>query len=353
MPDFDSHKKRDFVRSVRTTPSRPKGSEVGVFVFMVVAAFVLLAAAWYFGAVSSLVALVGVLAVLLFIYSKSAGIVIEVEQYERAVILRYGKFNKVAGPGWVLLLPFIDEPHVVDLRVFTANIQPQRVITKDNIVITLDAIVFLQVTDPKAAVLNITDPRQAAQDYIAAHLRDIVGKMELESVIGQIDLINRLLSRGLEKISKDWGISVVKTEIQRLELPEDVKQAMHDRKAAEQQKYAAEELAKAQAIKIDAVREAAGKLTDPALNYLYLQALEKVSEGRSSKIIFPIELTHLAERLSPRLGKSTEEVEDELREKYNELLLEKGVKSGKADKKDIIKELKKRAEKKSKSKNNS
>ncbi|MCD6414257.1 MAG: hypothetical protein J7L23_01360 [Candidatus Diapherotrites archaeon] len=345
MPAAMKRNKFRDINPITSSNKRPQGQEAGAFVIFLILAFLALVVLYFMQFVDELVLLIGVLVILAVLYYKSPGMIIELPEYRRAVILRYGKFHRVAGPGWVFLIPFIDDPRVVDLRVFTANIEPQKVITKDNIVLTVDAISFLKITDPKAAVINVEDPALSVKAYVEAHLRDIVGKMELESVISQVDMINRLLQKGLEQISKDWGISVVKVEIQSIELPSEVMDAMHRRKAAEQQKYAAEELAKAQAIRIDAVRDAAGKLTDPALQYLYLQALEKISEGRSSKIIFPIELTHLAERLSGRMGSTSKTTEDELREKYNELLLERAREGKRAKKEDIIEELRKRTRK--------
>ena len=341
MPQLRRNRRNPVTRPER----RPRGKEVGPFILVILVALGLLFAVHFFGYANEFALLIGLLVILGFLYYKSGGIIIELEEYKRAVILRYGKFHRVAGPGWVFLVPFIDDPRIVDLRVFTVNIEPQRVITKDNIVLTVDAITFLKITDPKAAVINIASPKQAVTDYIQAHLRDIIGKMELESVIGQVDVINSLLQKGLERISKDWGISVVKVEIQRIDLPEDVMQAMHYRKSAEQRKYAAEEEARAHAIKIDAVRAAAGKLTDPALQYLYLQTLQKIAEGRSSKIIFPIELTHLAERLSTRFGADYGKTGEELREKYDEILLEKARMGERLKKSDIIEELRRRSKK--------
>ena len=149
------------------------------------------------------------------------------------------------------------------------------------------------------------------------------------------------LLQDLKEISEDWGVEVVKVEIQSVVLPEDVMQAMHELKSAEQKKFAAEQMAMAQAIKIDKVREAADKLGDSALQYLYLQALEKIAEGRSNKIIFPIELTHLAERLAggtKRKKADFNEVADDLREKYDEVLLEE---TRKKEADSILKKLKK------------
>ncbi|MBN3037237.1 MAG: hypothetical protein JW834_02215 [Candidatus Diapherotrites archaeon] len=324
--------------------SKPRGKEVGVFLIMIAAVLLLLGSMFALGFINEMVMLFGVLAILAFIYKSSPQLVIELEEYERAVILRYGAFHKVAGPGWVFVLPMVDDPRVVDLRVQTADVEPQEVLTKDNVTLKIDAIIYYKVANPKAAVLNVEDPTDAVLSFVRAHLRDVVGKMELESVISQINIINDLLRKSLEKITEDWGIEVVKVEIQSIELPPDVLKSMHRRKEAEQWRMAQEERARGQAIRIDAIRQSAGKLTDPALQYLYLQALEKVAEGRSSKIIFPIELTHLAERLSSRMGpKVAEKVSEDLREKYDEFVLEETREGRPVDTQEILSSLRKKA----------
>lgn len=328
---------------------KPRGKEVGSFIVLILSALILLLAVYLFGYINEMLLLVGILVILFFIQSSVPPFIIELEQYERAVILRYGKFLKVAGPGWVTLVPFIDDARVVDMRVMVVDkeFSPQEVLTKDNILLKVDAIMYMKVTDPKAAVINVKDPIEAATTYVQAHLRDIIGKMELEAVISDIHIINELLRSGLSKVASDWGVEVTKVEIQSVELPNVVVSAMHDRKAAEQQKYATEELAQGQAIKIDAIRKAAGQLEDPALQYLYLEALKKVAEGRSSKIIFPLELTHLADRLSGGMPKPEKhELKGDLREKYDELLLDETRDGAPISRGDILRTLKRKARKK-------
>ncbi len=335
-------------KAIRPAGKKPRGKEVGSFIVLIVSALVLLLIIYAVGLISDLLLLVGILVILFFIQSSVPPFIIELEQYERAVILRYGKFLRVAGPGWVMLVPFIDDARIVDMRVMVVDKEftPQEVLTKDNILLKVDAIMYMRVTDPKAAVINVKDPIEAATTYVQAHLRDIVGKMELEAVISDIHIINELLRSGLAKVAHDWGVEVTKVEIQSIELPEKVVSAMHDRKAAEQQKFATEELAQAQAIKIDAIRKAAGQLEDPALQYLYLEALKKVAEGRSSKIIFPLELTHLADRLSSGMPRGQKhEVKGDLREKYDELLLDETREGTPISRGDILKTLKRKAQK--------
>ena len=343
MPEFKE------IKGIRSAGKRPKGKEVGSFITLLILAVLIIFVSYMLNIINDFLLLLGLLALLFFVHSSVPPFILELTQYERAVILRYGKFLKTAGPGWVFITPFIDDARIVDLRVMMVDKEftPQQVITKDNIKLTIDTIMYMKITDPKAAVINIRNPIEAATTYVQAHLRDIVGKMELEAVVSDIHVINELLRAGLAKVAHDWGVDVIKVEIQSLELPDMVMDAMHNRKASEQKKYATEQLAKAHAIKIEAVRKAAGQLNDPALQYLYLQALEKIAEGKSSKIIFPLELTHLASRLSGQLSpKQADKMEGNLRESYDEFILEETREGVPISREDILKTLKRKAKKK-------
>jgi regulator of protease activity HflC (stomatin/prohibitin superfamily) len=142
--------------------------------------------------------------------------------------------------------------------------------------------------------------------------------MNLDRVISEIGEINKLLQEGLQEVSDDWGVRVDRVEIQKLVLPEELMASMHRKKAAEQDKMATVERAEAQRMTIDAIQSAAGKLTNPALQYLYIQSLQKIAEGKSNKIIFPLELSRLATGLANKLGTSYSEAQDKLVEDYQE-----------------------------------
>jgi regulator of protease activity HflC (stomatin/prohibitin superfamily) len=263
-----------------------------------------------------------VLFALIIIYSQSSKFFAMLQEYERAVVFRFGRFQKVAGPGWLAVVPFIDSFIKTDLRVQTLEVSPQEVVTKDNIKLTLDAIVFLHVIDPKKAIIAVEDYEDAALSFIQANLRDVVGKLTLEQVISNIDQINNTLNRNLAKTAEEWGLEVDKIEIQSVELPPTVMEAMHKKRAATEEKFAQVQRAEAQKLTIDALQEAAGKLTQPTLHYLYLQSLQKMAEGKSSKIIFPLELSGLATALSAKMGLPYSDAQQRVVEKYQEKVKE-------------------------------
>ncbi|RLG21643.1 hypothetical protein DRN74_01945 [Candidatus Micrarchaeota archaeon] len=289
---------------------------VTLIVFMVVAFGIL----WFFNMLNITAILLIIFFVLFVTWTQAPNYFAQLQEYERAVVFRMGKFKKEAGPGWLFVIPYIESFRRVDLRVKTIDIPVQEVVTHDNIKLKIDAIIYLRVKSATKAVLNVRDYEKAAVSFTQARLRDVVGKMKLADVISNVDVINKHLKAGLQEVADDWGISVENIEIQSITLPKGVQEAMHQLKEAEQKKLAAKELAEGTKIKINALQEAAGKLTDPTLNYLYLQSLQKIAEGKSSKIIFPMELSKLAENISHRFGGDYEKAQEKALADYRELV---------------------------------
>ncbi len=247
--------------------------------------------------------------------------IIMMKDYERAVIFRFGKLNRVGGPGWALIIPPIESFQRVDLRTATLDVPKQEVVTKDNIELKIDAIVYLKVKKDNqsvtTSVLEVADYKEASRLYVIALIRDIIGSMELKEVIANVETLNEQLKEGLKKISEGWGVAVDAVEIKDVQIPKTVLDAMHLEKAAVQQKLARIEGALAHQAEIDAVKTAAEQLSDKALAYYYIRALEKIGESRSTKFIFPMEITKLAESITGKMAKK-EPSEDlnELFEKY-------------------------------------
>lgn len=296
-------------------------AEMRIGVLFTIIAFLVLAIAGlaFLGYLNATAILLVILVALVLVYTQSGKFFAQVEQYESVLIFRFGKFRKEAGPGWVFTVPFIETMIRVDKRVRTIDVKPQDVITKDNIKVKMDAVIYMKVTDPQAAIIKVEDYNRAAITFTQAHMRDISGTMMLTDLISNIEQFNAELKKDLAEVAKDWGVAVDKVEIQSIELPESIVAAMSERKAAEQKKLAMVEKAQARKLYIEALQEGAGKLTSPTLQYLYLQSLQKIAEGKSSKIIFPMELSRLAEGISSRLGKPYSEAQNEVLQKYREL----------------------------------
>ena len=225
-------------------------------------------------------------------------VIITLVDYERIVIYRFGKVSRVGGPGWTFVWPGIESYTKVDLRTKTIDVPKQDVVTKDSIELSLDAIIYLKVKKDHQSVVNsvieVEDYAQASQLYVIASLRDVVGSMALSEVISNIESINTKVKLNLEKISKHWGIGVESVEIKDVQIPQTVLDAMHEEKAAVQQKLARMERALAHKAEIEAVKEAASGLDNNSLTYYYIKAMEQMSKGKGSQIYFPTEFAKLA-----------------------------------------------------------
>ena len=304
-------------------------------VFFTLIAFIILtfAVLLAFDLFTPVAILLVILVILIAVYSQTSTFFAQVDEFERVVVFRKGVFKEVAGPGWIFFIPFIESYKLIDLRTKTYDIPAQEVVTNDNIKLQFDAILYLKVTDPKKAILNIGDYKHASVTAIQGALRSVVGNLQLADVISNVGEITEELKKATTEVSGDWGVNIENVEIQSIVLPKEVQQAMHQLKQAEQKKLAAKEVAEGKRITIEAIQEAAGKLTDPTLQYLYLQSLEKIAEGKSSKIIFPLELSSLASRIAGSFG-SFEQAQDKVSEDYEKLSKE-GI-----NQKKIIKQLK-------------
>ncbi len=261
--------------------------------------------------------------------------IILLKDYERAVISRFGRVNRVGGPGWTLQLPPLEDNVVVDLRTQTIDVPKQHVLTKDKIEVVIDAIIYMRVKKDNASVINsiieVQNYQNAMKLYVVSLIRDIAGGFVLSELVENVEKLNVQLKEGLKNISEQWGVEVITVEIQSIDLPKTVLDALHDKQAAEQRKLARFEEADAQKREIEVVKEAAEHLSDKALAYYYIRALEKLADGRSTKIIFPLEITRLAEAVGNRFSGKDSNLE-ELFKKYQPAIqsyLEQGEKKNK------------------------
>ena len=262
-------------------------------------------------------------------------VIIFMTDYEKAVIFRFGKVQRVGGPGWVFIIPLIENYTVVDLRVKTLDISKQDVITKDSVELKVDAVIYIRVKDDSASitssVVEVEDFMKATELYVISSIRNIMGSFTLAEAISNIEEMNLRLVKSLEKISATWGIQVDAAEMKDIDIPEDVLNAMHEDKAASSKRSARLKLAEATKAEIDAVRIAAEQLSDKALAYYYIQALEKLGQGASTKFIFPMELTHLASMVGGAKSSVSQKEMDELFAKYAPMI--KQLTEGKGKKK--------------------
>lgn len=230
---------------------------------------------------------------------------LKLKDYERAVIFRFGKLNRVGGPGWTIILPFVESYQHVDLRTKTLDVERQDTVTKDSIEIKIDAVIYLKVRKDNQSVINsvleVEDFQTASRTFVVSSIRDIIGGMELATCISKIDQINQRLKKDLATVTDQWGVNVIAVQIKDLDIPKTVLDAMHLQKAAVQEKLGRIEKAAARKAEITAVKEAAETLSDRALNYYYIKALEGMSHGKGTKLVFPLQFSNLAQSIGNKL----------------------------------------------------
>ncbi len=213
-----------------------------------------------------------------------------VAEYERGVIFRLGRLVGARGPGLFLIIPFVDRMVKVDLRVVTMDVPPQDVITKDNVTVRVNAVVYFRVVDPEASVVKILDHIRGTSQISQTTLRNVLGQSDLDELLAQRESLNQTLQRIIDEHTDPWGVKVSTVEIKEVELPESMRRSMAAQAEAERERrakiihaegefQAAEKLAQAGAI---IAREPV------TLQLRYLQTLTEVASEKNSTLIFPL-----------------------------------------------------------------
>ena len=213
-------------------------------------------------------------------------------EYERAVIFRMGRARKeLAGPGINLLLPFgIDRPRVIDVRTRAIQIQPQEIITRDNISISVDAVVYATIASPRHAVLEVEDYLPATLQLAATTLRAVLGKMEMDDILVHRDAINAEVRTILDTRTEQWGVEISAVEIKDIQLPKEMQRAMARQAEAERERRAKVIAAEGEVQAAERLAQAAAMIANHpgALQLRLYQTLVEVSGEASSTIVFPV-----------------------------------------------------------------
>jgi regulator of protease activity HflC (stomatin/prohibitin superfamily) len=213
-----------------------------------------------------------------------------VREYERGVIFRLGRIVGAKGPGLIIIIPVVDKMVKVDLRTITMDVPPQEVITKDNVPIKVDAVVYFRVFDAVKAVIEVADFVYATSQISQTTLRSILGQVELDEVLAKREKINRRLQEIIDKETDPWGIKVSTVEIKAVELPEGMKRAMAKQAEAERERRAKIISAEGEFQAAEKLYQAAKKIAQEpiALQLRFLQTLTEVAAEKNSTTIFPI-----------------------------------------------------------------
>jgi regulator of protease activity HflC (stomatin/prohibitin superfamily) len=225
-----------------------------------------------------------------------------VRQWERGVVFRFGRLVSVRGPGLNLIFPIIDRMIKVDLRVITMVVEPQEVITKDNVTVRVDAVAYFQVVDAERAVINVENYRVATTQLALTTLRSVLGQSELDELLAHRDEINRRLGEIIDQQTEEpWGVRVNIVEVKDVLLPEVMQRAMARQAESEREKRAKVIHAEGEYLASQTLANAAKIISSEpaALQLRYLQTLTEMAGEKSSTIIpLPIDiLGALTERL--------------------------------------------------------
>ena len=211
-------------------------------------------------------------------------------EYERAVVFRLGKLLKSKGPGLIVLIPFIDRIVRVDLRVFTINVDKQEAITKDNVTINVDAIVFFKVVDSERAVVKVERYLDATSMLSQTTLRSVLGQIELDELLAERDKINKKIQDIIDKHTDPWGVKVTSVEVKDVVLPETMKRAMARQAETERDRRAKVINAEGEYQAAQRLVEAARKMREDSisLQLRYLQTMTEISEENATFTYFPL-----------------------------------------------------------------
>lgn len=217
-----------------------------------------------------------------------------VNQYERGLVFTLGKYSSLREPGLNIIIPIFQSIKKVDIRSTPVDVPKQEVITKDNVTVGVDAVVYFRVIDPAKAVLETTNYSYATAQFAQAALRDVVGNVELDEVLAKREQISAQIKQIVDSETDKWGIDVENVKIQNIELPQDMKRAMAKQAEAERER-------RANIINADGEKLAAQTLADAAkllsaspgaINLRTLNTLERISTEPSQKtmFLFPVEM---------------------------------------------------------------
>ncbi|MFO0920118.1 MAG: slipin family protein [Candidatus Saccharimonadales bacterium] len=217
-----------------------------------------------------------------------------INQYERGIVLTLGKYTSTRKPGLNIIIPLIQTMRKVDVRSTPVDVPKQEVITKDNVTVGVDAVVYFRAVDPAKAILETTNYSYATAQFAQAALRDVVGNVELDDLLSKRDDISLQIKQIVDSETDKWGIDVENVKLQNIELPQDMKRAMAKQAEAERERRANIINADGEKLAAQTLADAAKMLSSApgAINLRTLNTLERISTEPSQKtmFLFPVEM---------------------------------------------------------------
>jgi regulator of protease activity HflC (stomatin/prohibitin superfamily) len=252
------------------------------------------------------VATIGIIAALLIVLLSQVFKILQ--EYERGVIFFLGRFQKVKGPGLIVLIPFVQKMVKVDLRVVVMDVPTQDVISRDNVSVKVNAVIYFRIVDPEKAVIRVANAFEATSQLSQTTLRSVLGQHELADMLAERDKLNEDIQTILDQRTDNWGIKVANVEIKHVDLDESMIRAIAQQAEAERSR-------RAKIINAEAEQQAAAKLAEAArmlateeqaLQLRYLQTLKEIANERTNTIVFPVPMEMLDSflKMTNRPGRS-------------------------------------------------
>ncbi|MBI2760269.1 MAG: slipin family protein [Chloroflexi bacterium] len=232
-----------------------------------------------------------------------------VQEYERGVIFRLGRVMGARGPGWFFLIPLFERMQKVDLRIITMDVPSQEVITKDNVTVKVNAVLYFKVDDPEAVVVRVLDFIRATSQIAQTTLRNVAGQSELDEILAERERINLRLQQIIDEATEPWGVKVTAVLLKDIELPQGMQRAMARQAEAERER-------RAKIINADGEFQAAERLADAGrvlaevpttMQLRFLQTLGEIATERNSTIVFPVPVDLLSVFMGDKGGARSEE----------------------------------------------
>jgi regulator of protease activity HflC (stomatin/prohibitin superfamily) len=210
------------------------------------------------------------------------------KEWEEAIILRFGKFQRLVGPGFFFKWPYIETFLKQDKRIINLDIQRQEVMTKDNISVTVDAVVFVKVVNTKYSLVNIRNVWDSVMKYAQTTMRDVVGDVELDELLARRDELANKIARIVEQETQEWGVDITSVKLQTVELPEDMKRVIARQAEAEREKRAVIIKSEGELTAAENLEKAVKKMSNRAMYLRTLSSLEDISYDQSNTIVFAV-----------------------------------------------------------------
>lgn len=244
-------------------------------------------------------AIVGIVVIMSFVR--------QVNQYERGIVLTMGKFSSIRGPGWTLILPIFQSMHKVDIRIKTVDVPEQEAITKDNIPVGINAVIYYKVSDPQKAILEVENFYYAVNQLAQITMRNVVGSVTLEELLRDRDQVSAQIQKLVDEATDPWGVKVDDVDLKDIAIPPDLKRTIAKVAEAERERKASIIRAEGEVVAAESVAKAAAMMnaSPGALHLRTLQSINDISSDQSNTTVWmvPLEVLRAVEAVGDAVAK--------------------------------------------------